>query len=222
MLSASASFIVNEDGTTITSKVTTGMALRTGVRLPISPKSLAGFVAMSKRQLNIEDAYDASALQAIHPELRFVDAVDKSSGFRSKQMIISPIMAGNVMLGVLEVINNKQGQAFTQLELEGCTRICQSLATALQRPKNFNNASHSNQPNNTSTASLMATTTKTSPPAAAKPAAPTPAAAPAPAAPVAYRPGQPTKYDGLVNSGAITKAGFARMLSQARRQRWHD
>ncbi len=209
-------FIVNEDGTTITSKVTTGMALRTGVRLPISPKSLAGFVAMSKRQLNIEDAYDASALQAIHPELRFVDAVDKSSGFRSKQMIISPIMVGNVMLGVLEVINNKQGQAFTQLELEGCTRICQSLATALQRPKNFNNTSHSNQPNNTSTASLMATTTKTSPPhqQAAKPAAPTPAAAPAPAASVAYRPGQPTKYDGLVNSGAITKMALQECLSK--------
>jgi GAF domain-containing protein len=119
-------FLVNEDGVTITSKVTTGMTLRTGVRLPISPKSLAGFVAMSKRQLNIQDAYDAGALQAIHPELRFVDSVDKATGFRSTQMMISPIMAGNVMLGVLEVINNKHGQAFTQLELDGCTRICQS------------------------------------------------------------------------------------------------
>jgi type II secretory ATPase GspE/PulE/Tfp pilus assembly ATPase PilB-like protein len=205
-------FLVNEDGVTITSKVTTGMTLRTGVRLPISPKSLAGFVAMSKRQLNIQDAYDAGALQAIHPELRFVDSVDKATGFRSTQMMISPIMAGNVMLGVLEVINNKHGQAFTQLELDGCTRICQSLATALQRPKNFNNASHSNAantPTNSSNASLMATTTKTSP-SATKPAAPI--AAPTPVAAAAYRPGQPTKYDGLVNSGVITKMALQECL----------
>ena len=209
-------FLANEDGVTITSKVTTGMTLRTGVKLPISPKSLAGFVAMSKRQLNIEDVYNPGALQAIHPELRFIDAVDKSTGFRSKQMMISPIMANNVMLGVIEVINNKHGQSFTQLELEGCTRICQSLATALQRPKNVQSPSNSNSVLNTATlsnqVSPMATTTKPSPPVAAKPAAPAPSAASA--APVAYRPGQPTKYDGLVNSGAITKMGLQECLSK--------
>jgi type II secretory ATPase GspE/PulE/Tfp pilus assembly ATPase PilB-like protein len=208
-------FLVNEDGVTITSKVTTGMTLRTGVRLPISPKSLAGFVAMSKRQLNIEDVYDVGALQAVHPELRFVDAVDKSTGFRSKQMMISPIMSGSVMLGVLQVINNKNGQSFEQLELDGCTRICQSLATALQRPKNFQATSNSNSVLNTATPSNqappMATTTKPNPPVAAKPAAPAPAPA---AAPAAYRPGQPTKYDGLVNSGAITKMALQECLSK--------
>ena len=215
-------FLVNEDGATITSKVTTGMTLRTGVRLPISPKSLAGYVALIKRQLNIEDVYNVGALQAIHPELRFVDAVDKSTGFRSKQMMISPIMAGNVILGVLQVINNKNGQTFSQLELDGCTRICQSLATALQRPKNFQatsnintnpalNTTSLNTANLSTKASPMATTTKPSPPAAAKPAAPAPSPA---AAPVAYRPGQPSKYDGLVNSGAITKMALQDALAK--------
>jgi hypothetical protein len=70
-------FLANEDGVTITSKVTTSLAANTRVKLPISPKSLAGFVALSKKQLNIADVYDARALQRIHPELRFVDAVDK-------------------------------------------------------------------------------------------------------------------------------------------------
>ena len=213
-------FLVNEDGVTITSKVTTGMTLRTGVRLPISPKSLAGYVALIKRQLNIEDVYNVGALQAIHPELRFVDAVDKSTGFRSKQMMISPIMAGNVILGVLQVINNKNGQTFSQLELDGCTRICQSLATALQQPKSFQATSNSNPVLNTTSlnianpstqASPMATTTKPSPPVAAKPAAPAPSPA---AAPVAYRSGQPTKYDGLVNSGAITKMSLQDALAK--------
>ena len=207
-------FVVNEDQITITSKVTTGMALRTGVKLPISPKSLAGFVAMSKRQINIEDAYNASALQAIHPELRFIDAVDKSSGLRSKEMMITPIMVGSVILGVLQVINNKNGQLFTQYELDGCTRICQTLAVVLQQPKNFQATNNSNPSLNTAAtrtnqASPMATTNKPPPSSASKPAAPTAASAP-----VAYKPGQISKYDGLANSGSISKMSLQDCLAK--------
>ncbi|MEY4536665.1 MAG: hypothetical protein RL171_816, partial [Pseudomonadota bacterium] len=105
-------FLANEDGVSISSKVTTGISTNLRIKLPISPKSLAGFVALTKKQLNIPDVGNSAALQRIHPELRFADAVDKSTGFRSAQMIISPIMAGNALLGVLEVINNKNGQPF--------------------------------------------------------------------------------------------------------------
>ncbi len=190
-------FLANEDGVTITSKVTTGLAANTRVKLPIGPKSLAGFVALSKRQLNIADAYDVGALQSIHPELRFIDAVDKSTGFRSKQMMISPIVAGDAMLGVLEVINNKHGQPFSQPELDACTRLSQTLAIALQRAQQ------------TDSAPLMATTTK------APPTAPPSSATKATASPTgAYRPGQPSKYDGLVHSGAISKAALQDCLAK--------
>ncbi len=190
-------FLANEDGVTITSKVTTSLAANTRVKLPISPKSLAGFVALSKKQLNIADVYDVRALQSIHPELRFVDAVDKSTGFRSKHMMVSPILAGDALLGVLEVINNKSGQPFSQLEIDASTRISKTLATALQRPRPSESAP------------LMATTTKASP--TATPSTATKAAAP-PA--TAHRPGQPSKYDGLVNSGAISKAALQDCLAK--------
>jgi type II secretory ATPase GspE/PulE/Tfp pilus assembly ATPase PilB-like protein len=193
-------FLANEDGVTISSKVTTGLAANTRVKLPISPKSLAGFVALSKRQLNIADVYDAGALQSIHPELRFIDAVDKSTGFRSKQMLVGPILAGDALLGVLEVINHKNGQPFSQLELDACTRISKTLATALQRPRQSGSAP------------LMATTTK-APPATAASTAAKPTAPAAPAAAM-YRPGQPSKYDGLANAGAITKAGLQDALAK--------
>ena len=179
-------FLANEDGVTISSKVTTGVSATVRIKLPISPKSLAGFVALSKRQLNIADVNDARALQGIHPELRFADAVDKSTGFRSVQMIVSPILAGDVMLGVLEVINHKNGQPFSQLQLEACTRLSKTLAIAIQGPEQ------------TGGAALMATTTKTAPTMAAKPAPAAPTAAP--------RAGQPSRYDGLVHAGAISKA----------------
>lgn len=188
-------FLTNEDGVTISSKVTTGVSATLRIKLPISPKSLAGFVAQSKRQLNIADVNDASALKVIHPELRFADAIDKSTGFRSVQMIVSPIMAGDAMLGVLEVINNKNGQPFSQLQLEASTRLSKTVATALQRSTQSGSAP------------LMATTTKAPPTSstAAKPA--TTQAAP-------QRLGQPSKYDGLVNAGAISKAGLQDCLAK--------
>ena len=192
-------FLANEDGVTITSKVTTGLAANTRVKLPIGPKSLAGFAALSKRQLNIADVYDARALQGIHPELRFADAVDKSTGFRSKHIMVSPILAGDALLGVLEVINRKNGQPFSQLELDACTQISQTLATALQRPKPAGSAP------------LMATTTK-----AFQTAATSTAGKPAVAAAAAatYRPGQPSKYDSLIHAGAITKASLQDALAK--------
>ncbi|MEN9670388.1 MAG: hypothetical protein RL018_665 [Pseudomonadota bacterium] len=186
-------FLANDDGATISSKATTGVSANLRIKLPISPKSLAGFVALTKKQLNIPDVSNAAALQRIHPELRFADAVDKSTGFRSKQMIISPIMAGNTLLGVLEVINNKNGQPFTQLQTEASSRLCKTLATALQRPKQSGSSP------------LMATTKATATTAPAKPAAPQAAV---------QRTGQPSKYDGLVNSGAISKAGLQDCLAK--------
>jgi hypothetical protein len=56
--------------------VTTGVSATVRIKLPIGPKSLAGFVALTTRQLNITDVNDASALQSFYPELRFADAVD--------------------------------------------------------------------------------------------------------------------------------------------------
>lgn len=186
-------FLVNEDGITISSKVTTGVPSSVRIKLPISPKSLAGFVALSKRQLNIADVNDGTALQRIHPELRFADAVDKSTGFRSVQMIISPIVAGDAILGVLEIINSKNGQPFSQIQANASTRLSSTLATVLQTAKQ--------KTKQTGSATLMATTptTKTAPAAATKAAVPQAAA---------QRPSQPSKYDGLVNAGAISKAGL--------------
>jgi type II secretory ATPase GspE/PulE/Tfp pilus assembly ATPase PilB-like protein len=195
-------FLVSPDGGSIVSRVTIGLNLSQEMRLPISPQSLAGFVALSKRPLNIADAYNAAALSAIHPDLRFVESVDKATGFRSTQMMISPIVTGtepNTLQGVLQVINNKSGHAFSELELDGCIRISQSLSTAL----------HNISPNGT--IQTMATTNK---PASTTPAAPA-AAKPAPASNAAPRAaGMPSKYDGLVHAGALSKAALQDCLDK--------
>ena len=74
--------------------------------------------------VNIADVYDDEALKRIHPTLSFLKEVDKRSGYRTKQMMVVPILDGDDLLGVLQVINNKGGQPFGELAVEGVTQLC--------------------------------------------------------------------------------------------------
>ncbi|HYF18401.1 MAG TPA: secretion system protein E, partial [Ramlibacter sp.] len=51
-------YAVNEDRSAIISKVKTGLNTAKDLKLPISPQSIAGFVAHSKQMVNIADVYD--------------------------------------------------------------------------------------------------------------------------------------------------------------------
>jgi type II secretory ATPase GspE/PulE/Tfp pilus assembly ATPase PilB-like protein len=126
-------YAVSEDRTAIVSKVKTGLNTSRDLKLPISPQSIAGYVAMSKELVNIADVYDDDALKRIHPGLAFLKEVDKRSGYRTKQMLVVPILDGTELHGVLQVINNKSDQAFGELEMEGATQLCKTLATAIHQ-----------------------------------------------------------------------------------------
>jgi type II secretory ATPase GspE/PulE/Tfp pilus assembly ATPase PilB-like protein len=126
-------YAVNEDRTAIVSKVKTGLNTSRELKLPISAQSLAGYVALSRQVLNIVDVYDDAALKRINPALTFLKEVDKRSGYRTKQMLVLPISDGENLYGVLQVINNKSDQAFRDLELDGATQLCKTLATAIRQ-----------------------------------------------------------------------------------------
>ena len=68
------------------------------------------------------------ALRQIHPSLTFLKEVDRRSGYRTKQMLVAPIMDGNSLHGVLQVINNKNDEPFGDLEVDGVTELCKTLA----------------------------------------------------------------------------------------------
>jgi type II secretory ATPase GspE/PulE/Tfp pilus assembly ATPase PilB-like protein len=59
--------------------------------------------------------------------------VDKRSGYRTKQMLVVPILNGDTLHGVLQVINNKSDQPFGELEVEGASQLCKTLATAIRQ-----------------------------------------------------------------------------------------
>jgi len=143
-------YAVSEDGLAIVSKVKTGLNSSRDLKLPISPQSIAGYVAYSKKPLNLPDVYDDEALKQIHPSLSFLKEVDKRSGYRTKQMLVAPILDGKTLHGVLQVINNKSDEPFGELELDGVDELCKTLATAIrQRLGKTDDAPARGRPNTT-------------------------------------------------------------------------
>lgn len=126
-------YAVNEDRTSIISKVKTGLNTSRDLKLPISAQSIAGYVALSKTMVNIADVYDDEALRKIHPNLSFLQEVDKRSGYRTKQMLVAPVMDGRTLYGVLQVINNRSDQPFAKLEEDGAQQLCKTLGIAIRQ-----------------------------------------------------------------------------------------
>jgi signal transduction protein with GAF and PtsI domain len=60
-------YAVNEDRTAIVSKVKTGLNSSRDLKLPITPQSIAGYVAFSKQPVNLADVYDDEALKRFIP-----------------------------------------------------------------------------------------------------------------------------------------------------------
>ena len=136
-------YVVSDDHTAIVSKIKTGLSSPKDLKLPIGTQSIAGYVAQSHRLVNLPDVYDQVALHQIHPELNFLKEVDKRSGYRTRQMLVAPILEGATLYGVLQLINNKGQRPFNALEVEGLVQLCQTLVTAIrQRLQRANEVPH--------------------------------------------------------------------------------
>jgi type II secretory ATPase GspE/PulE/Tfp pilus assembly ATPase PilB-like protein len=127
-------YVVGEDNASLISKVKTGLNSFKDLKLPIAEQSVAGYAAMHKKLLNIKDVYDAQELAAYSPQLRFLQEVDKRTGYRTKQMLVAPILdTSGDLVGVIQVINNKAGAPFAAMVEEGIQELAQSMAVALRQ-----------------------------------------------------------------------------------------
>ncbi|MCX7891132.1 MAG: GspE/PulE family protein [Burkholderiales bacterium] len=128
-------YVVGEDKNTIVSKVKTGLNSFRDLKLPIAEHSIAGFAAFAKKLLNIKDVYDQDELRSFSPNLRFLQEVDKRTGYRTKQMLAAPILDAQSgdLIGVVQLINSKSGAPFGPLTEEGVQELCQTLAIAFKQ-----------------------------------------------------------------------------------------
>lgn len=127
-------YTLNEEKTAIVSKVKTGLTAFKDIRLGISENSVAGYVAMTGKLVNIRDVYDDAERGQYSPQMRFLQEVDKRTGYRTKQMLVAPIQTENdtELLGVVQLINTRNDEPFGPLAEEGLRELAKTLAIALR------------------------------------------------------------------------------------------
>jgi type II secretory ATPase GspE/PulE/Tfp pilus assembly ATPase PilB-like protein len=97
------------------------------IRVPFSPTSLAGYVALSQRALVVKNVLDSDELVDIHPRLKFDKRFSEAKGWNVKSMIVLPIK-DEILLGVLQLINFEGDRDFTKIDLKHAMMVCQMLA----------------------------------------------------------------------------------------------
>ena len=121
---------LDEDRKSIISKFKSGLASKREIKLPISAQSIAGYAALSHSLVNLADVYDKEALRQIHPDLKFLQEVDRRTGYQTREMLVAPILENGELFGVLQIINSLSGQKFDELVVEGVQHLCKALAVA--------------------------------------------------------------------------------------------
>ncbi len=126
-------YATGEDGNSIVSKIKTGLTGFKDLNLPISPASVAGYVAFHRQLVNITDVYDTQELASFSPKIRFLREVDQKTGYRTKQMLVAPILGEDEeLLGVVQLINSLTGLTFSTTAVEGIIELAKTLAIAFE------------------------------------------------------------------------------------------
>jgi len=108
------------------------------IRVPISNKSIAGYVANTGKIVNIADAYDKEELQSIDKELSLDTSWDKKSGFKTTQILAAPIFHNNALMGIIQILNKKGGGGkFSEEEQGFLQEIAEVLGVAFYNQERY-------------------------------------------------------------------------------------
>ena len=129
-------YAVNTQKNEIYSKLKSGDAINE-IRVPISPASVAGYVAMSQHLAMIENVHDSRQLRQLHPDLAFDSSWDKKSGFKTKGMLVCPLIHQGKMMGVLQLVNKKGSDKFSESDQKNALMVSETLALAFFNQSKF-------------------------------------------------------------------------------------
>ncbi len=129
-------YALSEDKSFFISRVKTGFDSFQDLKLPVAENSIVGHAGLQKKVINIEDVYNKSELKKINPLLTFSHEVDKRTGYRTRQMLVAPVLNADSqeLLGAVQAINNRNNQPFpAAIAVEGMIEICRTLAIAFKQ-----------------------------------------------------------------------------------------
>lgn len=118
----------------IVSMIKTGTEINE-IRLPLDSESIAGFCASTGKALNIADVHNQRELKGINPRLTFDRSWDLRTGYNTKQVLAAPIIHKKYLLGVLQLINKKNGDCFTKEDEFSARDIAKILGIAFFKNK---------------------------------------------------------------------------------------
>ena len=130
-------YTLTDDKSSLISRVKTGLSSFKDLKLPITETSVAGYCAYHKAVFKVNDAYDEIELKKYNPRLNFLKEVDRRTGYRSKQMLLAPVLSADErpqLLGVLQIINTTTGLPFPDGDLARVSELAKVLAPAF-RPR---------------------------------------------------------------------------------------
>lgn len=119
-------FLVDEDTNELVFKVVTGPTASRleGMRVRIG-EGVVGNVAQRGLSIIVPDT---------STDARFANRFDRSTGFTTRSIIAAPLKIGRRVIGVLELVNKKQGR-FAASDLELLKNICDQAALIIENAK---------------------------------------------------------------------------------------
>ncbi|MCH8207671.1 MAG: GspE/PulE family protein [Nitrospinae bacterium] len=120
----------------IYSKMKTGDTINE-IRVPLSPDSIAGFVATQQKMIIIKNVHDDQQLTSLHPDLKFDSSWDTKSGYKTKTMLVAPLMHRGNLMGVLQLINKNEKAGFNSADEKNAKLITDTLALAFFNQSKF-------------------------------------------------------------------------------------
>lgn len=124
---ASAIMLLDDDGKNLSFKVAGGTkgGVIQRMKVPVG-QGIAGSVASEKKPTIVND---------VSKDPRFTGAQDKSSGFRTRKILCVPMMIENDLIGIVEVLNKKEGD-YTDDDREVLESLASMAAVTINNAKN--------------------------------------------------------------------------------------
>ena len=125
-------YVIDQIENKLYSKIKSGGSIKV-IRLPISDVSIAGYVAMSKQVVNIEDVYNSEELNKVNPNLKFNSKYDKKTGKKSSSMLVYPLIFEGELNGVMQLVNKKTNKTFTSIDETMMKPLAEAISASLKK-----------------------------------------------------------------------------------------
>jgi type II secretory ATPase GspE/PulE/Tfp pilus assembly ATPase PilB-like protein len=105
------------------------------IRIPVTKDSLAGYSALTHQLLNVANVYDEKEISSIDDELHFDKSWDQKTGYRTRQVLVYPIIFQKYLMGALQLINRKAPGRFGEEDEKAVADLAKIIGIALYNQK---------------------------------------------------------------------------------------